>query len=747
MKLRSFLGRIRPLSIGQFNLGFFLVLAAVMAALAGLALRELSVLGAQVRASEQKLARQELDDAMQLLVRRVEEYGKTLASWEETRLILDNTPYYGYWRNLRLPSTGTLPDTADAVELYDLRGNTLASDRKGDPEHLLPVHIDTAKLGLSLVRESGHDHLLNTFKIYRDDGQSEVIGYGGMKIDFLRELTALRKFRYLRLESIRVDANNNDQIAVQNLAQRLRFEIEPNPEVRALEGLISRYFYQILIVAGLLMLVAHRLTSSVLAKPLGRISRHIEEMRRGQGGLLGEGYRGLLRLTELEHVRESLNQYRQQLEEMHVHLADKHEELWLLAHRDPLTGTHNRRAFDDDWDALCATGREATGGVAFLLFDCDHFKAINDTYGHQVGDRVIERIAEALLSALRGSDRLYRLGGDEFATLLHNADQEHTRLIAERCLERVHAYDFAALGIKEPVRISIGVCHSSVITDDALEALHRNADIAMYHAKRPGQYKIAFFSPEMAESSEAIVSNRATAAVYDALRNPARIALHYQPVVSVPGRGVDYCEALTRIRDGDNLILPSNIFPVVEARRLEVEFDLAIIDCVERDLTQGLSATLQGVSINISGPGIVQEKILTRLLALAARFPERKLVVEVTETALITQIGHASANLSKLRQAGYLIALDDFGNGYSSLRYLASMPVDLVKFDITMIRALDDGGRQAVFVEDVARMIKDAGYQLVAEGIETETTFERIGALGFGYAQGFLLGRPTRPVT
>lgn len=745
MKLRAFLGRIRPLSISQLNLAFYLALAAILALLAGLALRELNALSVQIRQSEQKLARQELDEAIQILARHVDQYSHSIAEWDETRLILDNTAYYAYWRNARLPSAGILSETVDAVELYDLNGNNLNTDRRGETEKLMAERIDLDRLKPAFLRENGHDHLIQYFRIYRDSSQNEVIGFGGIKIDFVGELRGLHKFRYLRLDTLQIDARENQVIEIKDLARHSRFDSEPNPEVRALETLVSRYFFHILIAAGVLMLIGHRLTVSVLAKPLRRISEHIEGMRQGHAALLGEQYRGLLPLTELEHVRESLNDYRQQLEEMHINLASKHEELWLLAHRDALTGSHNRRAFDEDWDALCAASRSAVGDVAFALFDCDHFKAINDTYGHQIGDRVIQGIAESLLGALRGSDRLYRLGGDEFATLLRGADREQARIIAERCLDRVHTHDFAALGIKEPVRISIGICHSSDMPDDALHALHRFADIAMYHAKRPGQQKIAFFVPEMAESSEAVVSNRSTNAVYDAMRYPERIVLHYQSIVGMPDRQPVYCEALTRIRDGDSLLLPSNIFPVVEARRLEVEFDLAIIDRVEQDLEQGLSALAQGVSINISGPGIVQEKIINRLLSLAARFADRKLVVEVTETALITQISHASANLNKLRQAGYLIALDDFGNGYSSLRYLASMPVDLVKFDITMIRALDASGRQAVFVEDLARMIKDAGYQLVAEGIETESTARRIAEMGFSYGQGYLFGRPERP--
>lgn len=163
---------------------------------------------------------------------------------------------------------------------------------------------------------------------------------------------------------------------------------------------------------------------------------------------------------------------------------------------------------------------------------------------------------------------------------------------------------------------------------------------------------------------------------------------------------------------------------------------------MKRDLEAGLVQTGIGVSFNVSEPGIVNARVIDKLMQFAPMLSKIKLVLEVTETSLITQIAQASTNLNRLRKAGFVIALDDFGSGYSSLRYLAGMPVDLVKFDISMVRSLEVPGRQAVFVEDLARLIKDAGYKLVAEGIESEALLNRVTALGFSHAQGFHIGRP-----
>jgi len=148
---------------------------------------------------------------------------------------------------------------------------------------------------------------------------------------------------------------------------------------------------------------------------------------------------------------------------------------------------------------------------------------------------------------------------------------------------------------------------------------------------------------------------------------------------------------MTRIRLNGELIRPDAIFPIVQARKLDAEFDQSVIRAVTRDMANGRLPAQQGVSINLSAPSIVNAKVVDAMLELVRAQSDRKIVVEITETALITQMEIASANIGQLRKAGALVALDGFGSGYSSLRYLATMPVDLVKFDISMVRLLENG--------------------------------------------------------
>ena len=732
--------RLSPRPIAHYALALFFVLVTALAVFAAFVFHDTARLKEAIAQSDEKLAHQELEEAISLLSERATASSQALMEWDEARQQLENPIYYGYWRNSRALSAGVIPETLDAVDLYDLKGRNLSAAPSGETS--MPEQIDTQSLQPFMEQEGGHGHVYYFFPFYQSANRVHLLGYMGFKFDLQAELAQLRKFRYLDLQSVSLVAKEGQHIPLSELVSALQFKTISNPETRALEKLISRSFYEIAAIIAVISFLAYLATVAVITKPLRSLSGHIDAMRRGKGELLGESYRGMLAVTELENVRLSLNDYQQQLDDMHVSLAHKNLELWTQAHHDPLTGTLNRRAFDDDWRAMHRTHPGIPLEVAFLLFDCDHFKAINDTYGHQVGDQVLQGLAESLQSAMRSGDRLYRLGGDEFATILFSADMERARQVVERCMEQVLRHDFSAYWVREPVRISVGISTLVAAQEDDLQLLHRQADIAMYHAKRPGQNKMSVYTPEMGAGQESLVSNAETSAVYEAMADPDQMEMHYQPVLALPSLQIEYYEALVRIRGEHGLIMPSSIFPVVEFRGLECEFDLAMLERVKRDLEAGLVQDGIGVSLNVSGPGIVNARVIEKLMQFAPMLSKIKLVLEVTETSLITQIAQASTNLNHLRKAGFVIALDDFGSGYSSLRYLAGMPVDLVKFDISLVRSLEVPGRQAVFVEDLARLIKDAGYKLVAEGIESETLLNRVTALGFSHAQGFHIGRP-----
>lgn len=730
----------KPVSLARLTFFFLACITLIFIITSSVFFANISRIEKNFAANSEKLARQELTEALVLMENHMLAVKAAVASWDETRQQLEDPTYYAYWRNSRILSSGLLSPSTDAIELYDIQGQTLSKEkREGDAD--MPTQIKQDDLRLVIVSQQGHDHFVLFFPIFSDTEQRHHIGYGGLKLDFHDELRMLRRFLYVDMASVRLTSKDGNPLSLKQVIQNIDFKTQPSTEIEAFKSLIYRVLYQIAAIVLVVMLLAYFIIVLLVAKPLRRLSEHIDAMRAGHNGMLSESYRGPVAVAELENVRSSLNDYQCKLEDMHVNLANKNEELWKLAHHDPLTGIFNRRAFEEDWSALTRPTLNSIN-VAFLLFDCDHFKTINDTYGHHVGDQVIQGIAESLYGALRTGDRLYRMGGDEFATILYETDITLATRVAERCIESVNAYDFAVYGMREPVRISIGIAHSHDAA--SAELLHKHADLAMYHAKRPGNAKVAIYSDTLAPFSQAMFSSPETAAVYAAITDSSLLEMHYQKIVLLPSADVDYYEALVRIRYGDTLLQPHSIFSVVEAKRLEIEFDQAVLERIRMDLTDGLLPAGTGISINISGMSIVTPQITDKLLALGEFLDRYKLVIEVTETSLITQISHASANLNRLRKAGFVIALDDFGSGYSSLRYLSSMPVDIIKFDISMVRCLENDDRQRVIVENLAKLIGAAGFKLVAEGIETPETLARVTALGFTHAQGFHLGRPER---
>jgi EAL domain-containing protein (putative c-di-GMP-specific phosphodiesterase class I) len=252
------------------------------------------------------------------------------------------------------------------------------------------------------------------------------------------------------------------------------------------------------------------------------------------------------------------------------------------------------------------------------------------------------------------------------------------------------------------------------------------------------------FEDRMAAETQGVFSNWVNTAVYEAVTDGNGLSMFYQPVVTLePNRQprLSYYEALLRIRYENEWIMPSNIFPVVEARRLELELDRSVIGKILDDLRAGHITPGSGVSINLSGPTIVHERLCSLLDNFRPFLHDYRIVLEITETALITQLGIAGRNLERLRKAGFQIALDDFGSGYSSLRYLATMPVDIVKFDIALVRGLAQESQRNIVLH-LAHMILEAGYTLVAEGIDSDELLDCVRAAGFGYGQGYHFGRP-----
>ncbi len=719
------------------NVYLYALVAAMMLLLAlfgWFTLEEIRHTASRLDGLERRLAREEFTRALAETGRRLRETAATLAAWDEVHQQLQDPTYYTYWHMHRLRKPGNLPDFVIEAGLYDRQGNPLAR-LHADP---LPPRLP-AEAAPVVWREG--DRILLRMVHPVPAGPSSPPGYLVLLADLLQAIR--RNFNFARMDpaSLKVESVPAEPVPLERLGALLHPAPRPTPARAEFLHAVERSMIRLTVLLVLLGLAQLLFFSFLVRRPLAGLGRFLQRLRRGEpAGTAAVGRP--LPVAELEEIRSSLEEYHRQLESARSSLDERNRELWELAHKDPLTGAWNRRAFERDWKNLRALLEGSRMEIAFLLFDCDHFKAINDSYGHQVGDEVIRITARRIQQVLRKGDKLYRLGGDEFATVALECDCRCAERLAERCLAAMREEDFSRLGIHEPVNLSIGIAVSDATRLPDLSELKRRADMAMYHAKRPGTHHVCLHDPGMEADEGMLYSSRAIHAVQEAIRHGRGIEMHYQPVLDLATERPAYLEALARLRAGETLLVPAQFLPIVEAHRLEEEFDLAVLRTLERELEGGRLASAPGISVNLSAGGLLSPRVMDLLERLARHAGRPELLLEITETTLITRLQDATRRIRSARALGYRIALDDFGSGYSSLRYLASMPVDIVKFDGAMTRRIVEGGRQREMIEGIVRIIRRAGYRTVAEGVEDRDALQAVRAAGFRYGQGYLFGPP-----
>lgn len=731
--------RFRSISIKQLALAVVGAMLLSMSLLGGYMLLQAREVTAAYQQHQLEAANAELAARLDQLLAETDKQVTQVANWDETHRQWSQTAQHERWRTQRIYQAGMLPQGTTALALYAPDGLILGALSGGWPLRLTPPSGTRASAAW-IAQDDQAPMLYRAFALYRSDDANMLEGHGLIRLDLL---AALRKqaFHFVDADSLRLQLAPGETLEPATLASRFTLSVRPDAEQARYQAIFSRTLLALFILLGTTALAGYWLYDRLLVKPLRQLSKDIDAMQ--QSDQPNEPRRPAPQpIAELDNVRRSLYDYQLQLRELHNTLANQNQEFHSQARQDALTGCHNRRAYEEDWKDFKNKVAATPQGVAFLLFDCDRFKAINDTYGHAKGDRVLCIIADALVMALRAHDRLYRLGGDEFAAFLSRTTPAQARQIGQRCQSLIDAARFTDLGINEPVGISIGVAFCDMHAQSNLDELPKHADIAMYTAKQPGHQRIAVYGEDTEAGSQTLVANRETSALFQALAQPGMIEMHYQPIHALPGRQVAYYEALARIRYHDQLLMPAAFLPVVSSRRLETEFDLAVLQQVDTDLADAHLPEGCGVSVNISAQSISRPEVVSALMELSRHTARHPLMLEITETSLITQMLEVRTYLDLLRTVNFKIAMDDFGTGYSPLRYLVDLPVDIVKFDISLIKKLEETDRASQIVADFARMMKDAGYSLVAEGIENEVALTRVQALGFAHVQGYLLGRP-----
>ncbi|SOE03519.1 diguanylate cyclase/phosphodiesterase [Blastococcus haudaquaticus] len=394
------------------------------------------------------------------------------------------------------------------------------------------------------------------------------------------------------------------------------------------------------------------------------------------------------------------------------------------ATRDPLTGLTNRRGFDSALEELMAAATRTGLPLTAVLLDLDHFKQINDTDGHQAGDRVLRRVADVWRQALPADAVFARHGGDEFALLLPGTTGDQ----ALDMVRRVTA-EHADIGM------SCGVAEHQI--GDSAAQLMRRADSALYTAKAAGRGRAEL---DAGESSELVRDLAAALAA-------GEVFVHVQPVVDVASGRMIGVEALARwTHPVLGPVSPERFVALAEQNGLIAALGEHVLRTAVTQLTPlrlAVGGSL-GLGINVSGRELCDPAYPQRVTAVLAEsgWPASDVVLEVTESLLEAQSSAAVAALQVLRAAGLRVAIDDFGTGYSSLSRLDTLPVDILKFDSSFIATVAESPRRAQMLESIVGMARALGLSVVAEGVETSAQDEVLKRVGCTYAQGYLYGRP-----
>jgi diguanylate cyclase (GGDEF)-like protein len=421
---------------------------------------------------------------------------------------------------------------------------------------------------------------------------------------------------------------------------------------------------------------------------------------------------------------------------------DAFEKVETLAKQDALTGLWNRAAFLEMLEQRFAASKNDGGNIALIAIDLDRFKDINDTLGHLAGDVVLREVAERIRSAVEEDDQISRIGGDEFVVMLARAEAADVDRTAQAILDRFRR-PFQIERTHNECGASLGY---AIAPRDAasLETLMRNADLALYEAKRRGRSQVVSYVAALSQ-----VYDSRVALEHDLQRALANdeLELEYQPIVDPRSGRTICCEALLRWRHPvRGRIPPSEFIPIAEATGLIVPIGAWVLGAACAEATRWTTDIV--VSVNLSaaqfrrGREIVD--VVVGALDKSGLAPSR-LELEVTESVLIEDTQETLALLEELRALDIGVSLDDFGTGFSSLAYLNEFPFTKIKIDRLFSKNVDQSPRTLAIIRGVAQITRDLKIELVAEGVETEIQLERMRSFGIKAIQGYLYSRPVPP--
>jgi diguanylate cyclase (GGDEF)-like protein len=426
-------------------------------------------------------------------------------------------------------------------------------------------------------------------------------------------------------------------------------------------------------------------------------------------------------------------------------VGERTGELRHQALHDALTGLPNRFLITDRIDQLLTRNRRNNTIGAALYIDLDDFKNVNDTLGHEAGDRLLVSVAARLTSALRDADTIGRMGGDEFVVLLDgSALKASPELVAERLLDVMRQpFDLDSASNSLTVNTSIGIAIGDRPTGGDLL---RDADVALYQAKAAGKNRYEIFHPEMQTEL-----SRRVDLEFD-LRSAVdlnQFRLVYQPIYNLDDLSLVAVEALLRWDHPSlGLIEPDEFIPILEQSGQIQEVGRWVLSeaCGRMAVWHSKGDTLD-ISVNVSGRQLDHDQIVDHIREAleSSGLDPATLIIEVTETVLMRDAAETSVRLKAIKELGVRIAVDDFGTGYSSLAYLQQFPVDCLKIDRRFTSAITTSPESKALIRTLVQLGRDLGLKTLAEGVETTDEMDHLRDEHVNEAQGFLLSRPLDP--
>ncbi|MCD4851367.1 EAL domain-containing protein [Arthrobacter sp. AK01] len=438
-----------------------------------------------------------------------------------------------------------------------------------------------------------------------------------------------------------------------------------------------------------------------------------------------------------EELEQRVQARTQQLNE--AHLAMQH-----MAMTDALTGLNNRSAFATALSEAQVSGAESGRRAAILLLDMDGFKAINDSLGHTIGDKVLETVANRISGAVRDQDMVARMGGDEFAVLI----PEVTPAIAASIGNRILAAVVSLMEIEDQ-HLRCGASMGLRMADPghSAEELMMEADIAMYESKADGRGKLKVFEPAMLHARQ--MRNQLVGELKEAITG-SQLVLFYQPIIRLDTREIEGVEALVRWNHPSRgLIMPDEFIPIAEETGMISDLGGWVLRTAVEQLKQWRTDPLTSshdfsMRINVSAADLQRLEFIedVREALASAELDPSLLVLELTESAVIQGNDLDRYTLNSLRRLGVGLEIDDFGTGYSSISYLRQLPVDTVKVDRTLLSALGSDPAQPALLAAVLQLIRACGLAAVWEGVETADQAEYLLSIGCTSGQGYYFSRP-----